>query len=113
MLSSQSLLLEAELFLKASTLMLLFLNILRLMILALDVVLQAAPLTLVLIPPLDHLPALLAILKLDFSLTPMREDAPVFQDSILTPLRPSNAINALLFTAQSAMPPDPNNVLLV
>lgn len=89
--------------------MLLFLNTLRLMIPALDAVLLAAPLTLVLILPLDHLPVLLAIPKLDSSSTPMREDAPAFQDSILIPPRPSNATNALLSTAQSAMPPDLNN----
>ena len=79
------------------------------MIPALDAVLPAAPPTLVLIPPLDHPPALLAIPKLDSSSTPVREDALVFQDSILTPPRPSNATNALPSTAQFAMPPDPNN----
>ena len=109
MLSSLSLSLEAEPSIKASSPMLLFPNTSRLMIPALDAVLLAAPLTLVLIPPLDHPPVLLAILKPDSSSTPMREDAPVFLDSILIPPRPSNAINALPFTAQSAMPPDPSN----
>ena len=79
------------------------------MIPALDAVLLAALPTLVLIPPLDHPPVLLAIPKLDSSSTPVREDAPVFQDSILTPPRPSNATNALPSTAQFAMPPDLNN----
>jgi hypothetical protein len=83
------------------------------MIPALDAVLLAAPLILVLILQLDLLPVLPAILKLDFSSIPMKEDAHAFPDSTLTPPKPSNAINALPFTVLSAMLPDQSNVLLV
>jgi len=79
------------------------------MIPVLDAVLLAALAILVLILPLDLLPALPAILKLDSSTILVKEDAPVSLDSTLIPPRPSNATNALPSTAQSVIPPDPSN----
>lgn len=101
--------LEAEPSIRVSSLMLCFLNILRPMIPAVDAVLLAAPPILVLILLLDLLPVLLAILKLDFSSTQVKEDALASLDSILTPPKPSNATNVLPSTAQSAILPDQSN----
>jgi hypothetical protein len=79
------------------------------MILVLVVVSQAAQPTLVLIQPFLLLPAFTATLKQDCSTTLTMEPALVFQDTILTQPRPSNAMHAHPSTVQFATQPIPLN----
>jgi len=96
--------LEVKLLIKIFSPTSFLLNIFKPMIPIQDAVFQAAQPILVLIPPLLLLLAFTATLKLDFSTIPTTEPAHVFQDSILTQQRPSNAMLAPLFTAQFATP---------
>lgn len=102
MLSSQFHTLEAELSIRICLPTSSLLNIVKLMIPIQDAVFQVAHPILVLILSSSLLLVFTAIPKLDSSTIPTTEHAHASQDSILRQLRPSSAMPAQLFTAQSA-----------